>query len=153
SARPPSPTTSGTQANQEQALKIFQRLLENLKLSPDLANKVAAWINNDPSGSADLEYLAKNPPYRAAQRRLVDVAELVRIKDFDEKTMQILAPHVTALDKNPPVNINTASREVLRALFKSSVAETIINSRSAKPYINPPTTEPSPDMPCPLTSC
>ena len=101
-------------------LAVFHKLLELLRLSPDLANAVADWIDPDtevthPGGAEDMDYLALDLPYRAGNRMLTTVDGLYRIKGFDAATVARLRPFVTALPQATPVNVNTAAAEVLAA--------------------------------------
>lgn len=101
----------------------FGRLLQALELSPDLANAVADWIDADsevlfPGGAEDLDYLSFETPYRAANRLLLDVNGLIRVKGFDAEAIQRLRPFVTALPTLTAINVNTASPQVLVTLFE-----------------------------------
>ncbi len=103
-------------------LAYFQRLLSVLGLPVALADTLADWIDADsepqPQGGAeDDTYLAMQPPYLTANRPLSDVAELALVSGFDEGVRARLRPFVTALPRHTPVNANTASPEVLAAIF------------------------------------
>ncbi len=123
-------------------IEIFQRLLTQLKLNPDLAYAVADWIDADdePSGGSGAEsptYMALPNPYRAANQNLLQVDELRRIRGFDAATVARLTPFVTALPIRVPVNINTAPQEVLAALFPKLTADDIAalaRQRLSKPF-------------------
>lgn len=102
-------------------LAHFQRLLTILGLPPVLANTLADWIDADsepqPQGGAeDAFYLTRQPPYLAANRPLIDVAELVLVSGFDDDTRQRLRPYVSALPVFTAVNVNTAPPEVIAAV-------------------------------------
>ncbi|HUW36848.1 MAG TPA: type II secretion system minor pseudopilin GspK [Rhodocyclaceae bacterium] len=102
-------------------LARFQRLLAILGLPENLAAALVDWVDSDsevqPQGGAeDAYYLALNPPYLAANRPLVDVAELSLVRGFDQDVRARLAPFVTALPGPTPVNVNTATPEVLAAV-------------------------------------
>ncbi len=102
---------------------VFRRLLTVLELPSDLANAVRDWIDADdqvsfPGGAEDLDYLGGNDPYRAANRLLIDINALYRIKGFTPEIVKRLRPFVTALPRGTPVNVNTATAEVLTALFE-----------------------------------
>ncbi|BAN35149.1 general secretion pathway protein K [Sulfuricella denitrificans skB26] len=104
-------------------LAIFQRLLELLALPVNLANAVVDWIDADsettyPGGAEDFDYLAMDPSYRAANRMMVEVGNLYRVKGFAPEMVERLRPFVTALPEPTPVNVNTAPAEVLAALFQ-----------------------------------
>jgi general secretion pathway protein K len=102
---------------------------------------VADWIDADaePTGNAGAEdsyYLALPRPYRTANRPLIQLEELYRVRGFDARRIERLRPFVTALPSRTPVNANTASLEVLAALMPELPAEDIrglFASRAAKP--------------------
>ncbi len=102
-------------------LQALSRLLEVLRLDPQLANAVLDWIdtNSDalPGGAEDVDYLNLNPPYRAANRPMASVDELRLIRGFDAKTVAAVLPYVTVLPvATNDINVNTASPVVLAAL-------------------------------------
>jgi general secretion pathway protein K len=102
-------------------LAHFKRLLQILDLPESLADALADWIDADDvpqpdDGAEDVYYLSLQPPYRAANRPLVDVAELALVRGFDEGVRARLAPFVTALPRFTAVNVNTAPAEVLAAV-------------------------------------
>ena len=102
-------------------LKYFEQLLERLELDPSLATALVDWIDSDrdvtfPGGVEDETYLLLDPPYRAANRRLVDISELRLVQGFTPEIMEILVPHITALPTATVINVNTATPEVLLAL-------------------------------------
>jgi general secretion pathway protein K len=96
---------------------IFQRLLASLGLSPDLADAVLDWIDKDDvvsgAGAEDAYYLSLKRPYRASNRRMVQVEELYRVRGFDAATVAKLRPYVTALPTHTAVNVNTAPEALL----------------------------------------
>ena len=107
-------------ASQGDVLTV-RRLFSELKLNPDLVNAMVDWMDADsevrsPGGAEDMQYLALDPPYRAANRPLVDVDELYRVQGFNRDIVERLRPFVTVLPVPTPVNVNTASGEVLAAL-------------------------------------
>ena len=103
-------------------LAIFQRLLSALGLPGALADTLADWLDADsepqPQGAEDDFYLALQPPYLAANRPLIDVAELALVRGFDDGVRARLRPFVTALPRFTAVNANTASPEVLAAVVE-----------------------------------
>ena len=99
----------------------FKRLLSILGLPAALADTLADWIDDDDkpqpqNGAEDEYYLALDPPYRAANRPLTHVDELVMVRGFDASVRGRLAPFVSALPGPTAVNVNTAPPEVLAAL-------------------------------------
>lgn len=106
-------------------LPAFKRLLRVLELDEGLADAVMDWIDADENvrgsqGAEDSDYLGQEPPYRAANRMLSDVSELLWVKGFIPEVLEKLAPYVTALPATGvAINVNTAPRPVLRILGKT----------------------------------
>ena len=120
----------------------FQRLLNLLNLPIELAYSLADWLDMDneiqaSGGAEDAYYLTLARPYRAANRPLVELGELIRVKGFDEKTIARLKPFVTVLPVNSAVNVNFAPAEVLVAIADNlslSDARMIVQQRRGLPY-------------------
>ena len=118
-------------ARSDDNVKAFQRLLSSLGLAPELADSVVDWIDPDsdlsgPGGAEDPYYLSLPKPYRAPNSPMVQVEELYRVRGFDAATVAKLKPFVTAIcdpacslpTKLTPVNVNTASSQVLAAVMQ-----------------------------------
>ncbi|MFW2440434.1 MAG: type II secretion system minor pseudopilin GspK [Arenicellales bacterium] len=109
--------------------EAFRRLLLSLKLDPNLSDAVLDWLDPDQNvrgtaGAEDADYLGLTPPYRAANRAFSDVSELLWVKGFDNKTVKMLTPYVTALPATDVrININTASSGLLRILAGDLLSE------------------------------
>jgi len=107
---------------------VFNNLLQRVGLPLELADAIKDWVDTDGDlsalngnvGAEDSYYLALAKPYRAANRPMVSVDELYRVRGFDAATVAKLRPHVTALpvigDKPTPINVNTASEVMLGAI-------------------------------------
>lgn len=99
----------------------FQRLLRILGLPADLAYSLADWLDDDDkpqprNGAEDDYYLGLDPPYRTANRPLIDVDELALVRGFDAGVRASLAPYIAALPGETAINVNTAAAEVLAVL-------------------------------------
>lgn len=106
----------------EADVAIFRRLLNDLKLNPDLAHAVLDWIDADdditfPGGAETTMYMASPTPTRAANQRMQQIEELQRVAGFTPEIIGRLRPFVTTLPMRSKVNINTAPAEVLAALL------------------------------------
>lgn len=123
-------------------VKIFQRLLANLQLDPDLATAVVDWLDPDvergfPNGAEDAEYLGLSPAYRAANGPMQSVSELLLVRGVTPAVYAKLAPLVCALPESASINVNTASAEVLAALTEDvtvASAQTLLALRKAKVF-------------------
>jgi general secretion pathway protein K len=125
-----------------QDVLVFRRLLEKLSLQPDLAGAVVDWIDPDsevsiPGGAEDATYLAQTVPYRAANRPMVSIEELARVRGFDAKTIKRLRPFITALPAVTRINLNTARDEVIAAALPDvgeAERNALIAERAVKPF-------------------
>ncbi len=104
-------------------LLIFTRLLRSLNLPAGLAVTAADWLDDDdtPENQESAEsayYAGRSPAYLAANRPLISLNELLRVKGFDSNVLKLLRPFVTALPTRTVVNINTARPEVMAALVE-----------------------------------
>ncbi|BFN26414.1 putative type II secretion system protein K [Pseudomonas sp. SCT] len=126
------------------AVEQFRRLLLRLQISAPYAERLVDWLDPDqqPSGefgAEDNAYLALDPPYRNAGRRLHDLSELRLLLDMREEDFQRLAPYVAALPPNVPLNVNTASAMVLSSLSDNlnlGAAESLVELRRVAPFRN-----------------
>jgi general secretion pathway protein K len=125
-----------------QDLVAFQRLLTALGLPAGLADAIVDWLDADdeptgPNGAEDHYYLARDPAHRAANRAVLEIGELARVKGLDDAAVARLARFVTALPEATPVNVNTAPPEVLRAIVPSLTAEgaaNVVAARARQPF-------------------
>ncbi len=101
------------------AVEGFRRLLAALELDIRLADRMADWIDRDmepnfPDGAEDGEYLSRSPPFRAANRPITSVSELLLVyPELGREGYATLRPYVSALPRGTRININTALPEVL----------------------------------------
>jgi general secretion pathway protein K len=131
---------NGTRASPPDA-RMFRELLAALTLPPDLADAVVDWIDPDTDlagsgGAEDAYYLSLRRPYRAANRPMVQVEELYRVRGFDAAAVAKLRPYVSALPGRTATNVNTAPDVVLAALLGASrdKAALLASQRRAKPF-------------------
>ena len=110
------------------------RLLEILALPDALAASLADWLDADgepqpQDGAESGYYQGLQPPYLAANRPLGDVAELALVRGFDEAARTRLRAFVTALPRFTPVNVNTASPEVLAAVVGNLDRKSVVGGK------------------------
>jgi general secretion pathway protein K len=111
-------------------IDYFKRLLTVLDLDPGLSAALLDWIDADinatfPGGAEDDSYLLLEPPYRAANRPLTSVSELQLVQGFTDEVVAVLTPHVTALPEATVINVNTATPEVLLALYEDLTVQNV----------------------------
>ncbi len=100
-------------------LGVFERLLAELRIDPEVAQAVASWVASTPGGSPpalDSTYAAEDPPYRAPMIPMASTTELRLIAGLSFAQYQSLRLWVVALPVPTALNVNTAPLEVLDAL-------------------------------------
>jgi len=120
---------AGNGKRDENAYKVFERLLALLQLDQALADPVIDWIDPDvqpePQGGEDTLYMSSAPPHLAANLSMTTTSELMQLPGFTRDVYLKLAPHITAL---PPtvrtINVCMADGFVLDALFALNPQET-----------------------------
>jgi general secretion pathway protein K len=125
----------------DEDVQQLKRLLTYLEIKPELVDAMLDWIDADmdiryPNGAEDETYTRLLPPYRSANVPFVDVSELLRVQGITLKDYKKLIPYIYVADTYEPININTASPEVLRTLapnIKKDEAESIYRA-SGKPF-------------------
>lgn len=101
----------------------LRKLLELNDLSPNLANAIIDWLDQDdqptfPDGAEDVDYLQGEQPHRAGNGMMGSITELLYIKGMDYEAYQVLAPALVALPvADVAININTASIQVLQMII------------------------------------
>lgn len=103
-------------------LLVFDRLLVSLGVADQLSSRaVLDFIDPNqepalPDGAEDGHYLLQPQPYRTADRVPASVGELVLVRNMDPALLAVMAPHVVALPRPTPINVNAASAELVAAL-------------------------------------
>ncbi len=108
----------------------LKRLLAELNIEQSKADAILDWVDGDvnatiPDGAEDDYYTGLESGYRTANASFVSVSELQLVKGFssasaeETEDYELLLPHVSALpvvNGPTPVNVNTATPEVLASL-------------------------------------
>jgi len=102
----------------EHQTEIFRKLLVALDIDQRYADLLVDWIDPDiaPSGSSggeDTLYLSQVPPYRPPNTFITHSSELLALPGFGRENYRKIAPYVTALPFDNPLNVCTASGLVL----------------------------------------
>lgn len=127
-----------------EALSVFQRLLTQLNLEPEIAIAVLDWQDNDSEvykdgGDEQTVYgrqgsLANRASSNDAlpNQPFVTIEQLAEVRGIDNEVLASLRPFVTAVPYYLPINVNTASPVVLAALFDGATSEqmqTLVDQR------------------------
>jgi general secretion pathway protein K len=119
--------------NKNSPYNVFKRLLENLSLDENIADRVRDWIDKDIVAElSDSEDRAKNAA-------LISVDELLLIHGISREDYDTLLPYITVYgDRNiPQININGAEKPVLRCLsddITDDLAQRVIDYRKINPF-------------------
>ncbi|MGM8909184.1 type II secretion system minor pseudopilin GspK [Psychrobacter sp. 1U1] len=113
------------------ALEVFQRLLTQLNLEPEIAIAILDWqdpdneIYND--GGDESVLYGEQTNIRANKalpnQSLVSIDQLQEVRGVNADTLAILRPYVTAVPYFVPININTASPVLLAALMDEATPQ------------------------------
>lgn len=113
------------------AVAIFQRLLTQLNLEPDIAIAVLDYQDTDSDvyqdgGDENVVYsqqssgsASKTLPNQA----LVSVDQLQEIRGVNAEVLAALRPYITAVPYYVPINVNTASPVLLAALIDGATSQ------------------------------
>jgi general secretion pathway protein K len=109
----------------DDALKVFQRLLELSDLPPRWAGLIVDWIDPDtlpgPDGGEDSLYTGRRPPHLTSNQLLSSISELQQMPGFTRELYLRLAPHITALPQSAAkINVCLADGIVLDSLYALS---------------------------------
>lgn len=125
-------------------LARYERLLELLDLDPRLAETTVDWLDPDqdetiPSGAEDPLYSGFVPPYRTADQPIWNITELAAVDGMDLVSFEILLPHVIALPRGTPINVNTAGVTVLQSLGDTidlGAADALVQQREGGGFVD-----------------
>lgn len=126
----------------------FERLVLNAEfedrppVTPTVVNAIIDWIDSDvqsrlPDGAEDGYYTGLEQPYRPPNQPMADRSELRLVRGIDAQLYAYLAPNVAALPQGTPLNVNTAPRAVLMALFEDVAeadADALIDRRDEEAF-------------------
>lgn len=125
----------------EAALTAYRRLLASLGMPEMLADTLADWLDADDNPrAAGLEssgYRKLGAENGSLNRPLPHLATLSRVHGYTPALIERLLPFVCALSGIQPVNLNTASAEVLAAVQPSlglAAARALIRSRQGSHF-------------------
>ena len=125
-------------ANPEDAFAAdgFVRLTQGLGLSPQQAERIAAFVRPGRPGPA-AGYAGQTPPIRPVGGPVLMVAQLQVIPGLRAEDLARLRPYLAALPSDSTLNINTAPPRLLQALFAElgpAAADTLVRARDREPF-------------------
>ncbi len=118
-------------------LALLRRLFDSLGVSAELASAIAAGLRDSAPVAAGAA--SQPPPRTESEVRRLSPVRLDQLAWFgvDDATLQRIAPHVVLLPRPTPVNLNTASREVIAAAIDGldlGGAERLVQLRQRAPF-------------------
>lgn len=113
------------------ALEVFQRLLTQLNLEPDIAIAILDWQDADgevyqDGGDESTVYAQQSNAVATdalPNQPFVSIDQLLEVKGVSAETLSVLRPHLTAVPYYVPININTASPVLLAALVDGASSQ------------------------------
>lgn len=119
----------------------FERLFEALRIPPATLAAIVDWVDQDnvpqPGGAEDAWYETGAPPGLAANMPAILIQELGPVRGMTAATMAGLMRYVTALPADTPLNVNTASAQLLAATLANVDREqlaALVASRAQRPF-------------------
>ncbi len=109
------------------SVKALQRLMMAYDVDSDIGRTVSVelsdWLDEESiKGVEEMDYLAEEPSYRAANTTITHPSELRLLKNLEQEDYQIirdeLFPYLTALPTRTRYNVNTMSAELLASLHE-----------------------------------
>lgn len=114
-----------------EALAVFQRLLSQLNLEPELAIAILDWQDSDlevykDGGDESVVYASSsggNADKALPNQPFVSIDQLQDVRGITPEILATLRPYLTAVPYYLPININTANPILLSALIEGGTAE------------------------------
>lgn len=113
------------------ALAVFQRLLTQLNLEPEIAIAVLDYQDADSEvyqdgGDESVVYTQQSnrgADQNLSNQTLLSIDQLAEVKDVNAQVLATLRPYITAVPYYLPININTASPVLLAALVEGASSQ------------------------------
>lgn len=108
------------------ALAVFRRLLARHEGDAAVADALIDWLDANQeveggtAGAEDDYYLRLPQPYRTADGAMLHVSELRQLRGMTPELYKQLLPLVCTLPASSTINLNTAKKDVLRALVDNA---------------------------------
>ncbi|WP_227681015.1 type II secretion system minor pseudopilin GspK [Psychrobacter alimentarius] len=110
------------------AVAMFQRLLTQLNLEPDIAIAVLDYQDTDSEvykdgGAEAAVYTQQSNKTTLPNQSFVSIDQLQEVRGVNAEVLKTLRPYITAVPYFVPVNVNTASPVLLAALMDGATSE------------------------------
>ncbi|WP_296193582.1 MULTISPECIES: type II secretion system minor pseudopilin GspK [unclassified Psychrobacter] len=113
------------------ALAVFQRLLTQLNLEPDIATAVVDYQDADSEvyedgGDESVVYAQQSnrgADQNLPNQALLSIDQLAEVKGVNAQVLAALRPYITAVPYYLPININTANPVLLAALVEGASSQ------------------------------
>ncbi|MFV2032417.1 MAG: type II secretion system minor pseudopilin GspK [Gammaproteobacteria bacterium] len=118
----------------EESVNRFKRLCNNLNVDTTFVPALLDWLDEDfdvryPDGAEE-----NYTDYRVANREMVDISELLLVKNVTPEIFQALKPYITALPSTTNLNVNTMSKTIFLSLGDNLDADAFIDAREKKEF-------------------
>ena len=109
------------------AVAMFQRLLTQLNLEPDIAIAVLDYQDTDSEvyqdGGAEDAVYTQQSNTTLPNQSFVSIDQLQEVRGVTAEALKTLRPYITAVPYFVPVNVNTASPVLLAAIMDGATSE------------------------------
>ncbi|MER1973403.1 MAG: type II secretion system minor pseudopilin GspK [Psychrobacter alimentarius] len=109
------------------AVAMFQRLLTQLNLEPDIAIAVLDYQDSDSEvykdGGAEDAVYTQQSNTTLTNQSFVSIDQLQEVRGVTAEALKTLRPYITAVPYFVPVNVNTANPVLLAALMDGGTSE------------------------------
>jgi general secretion pathway protein K len=120
------PQTNAFEGDPEQ-VAVFENLLRDLNIDVRYADLLVDWLDTniapENQGGEDSLYLTQVPPYRPPNFFIWHPSELLALPKFGRDNYLKIAPFVTALPYDEPLNVCTARAFVLDATLNNNQSQ------------------------------
>ena len=109
------------------ALSVFERLLTQLNLAPEIAVAVLDWQDPDSEvhkdGGDEQTVYGQQGSSRLANQPFITIEQLAEVRGIDAEALASLRPYLSAVPYYLPINVNTASPVLLASLVDGATSE------------------------------
>ncbi len=136
-------STVGSGGIDKKQMLVFQRLLQNLQLNPSLAKVVATQVARSqgagllPQGTPPSPDVEPVQPGSGQPMKMLRAEDLLSVSGFDQKAIEKLRDFVVVLPEHTPINVNTASAELLSAMVEGmslTEGQNLVVARKRTPW-------------------